>query len=114
MLGGKVRFYNHARSLGSIVPDDGTEDVFVHAMALERAGVRDLTEGQQVIFEATRDALTGRLMASVLLVPLPCYGEAPSRPSPGASAHLSPEALPSPIEAEYNKARKPRVHRPEV
>ena len=49
MVGGKVRFYDGDRRIGSIAPDDGSGDVFVHATALERAGVFDLTEGRRLV-----------------------------------------------------------------
>jgi CspA family cold shock protein len=80
MLSGKVRFYDHEKRFGNIASDDCTHDVFVHATALERAGVFDLAEGQQVRYEAARDALTGRMMVTTLQVPLPALGETPERP----------------------------------
>jgi CspA family cold shock protein len=82
MLSGKVRFYDREKRFGNIAPDEGTEDVFVHETALERAGVYDLSEGQDVWYETIRDALTGRLMVRVLEVPLPAGGEAPGRSRP--------------------------------
>ena len=45
---GTVKFYNEQRGFGFIQPEDGGKDVFVHATALERAGIRSLTEGQKV------------------------------------------------------------------
>jgi len=36
---------------GFIKPDDGGRDVFVHITAVERAGLKDLTEGQRITFE---------------------------------------------------------------
>ena len=47
---GTVKFYNEQKGYGFIQPEDGSKDVFVHASALERAGMRALTEGQKVEF----------------------------------------------------------------
>ena len=44
---GTVKFYNSQKGFGLIDPDDGGSDVFVHATALERAGIQDLTEGKK-------------------------------------------------------------------
>jgi len=42
---GTVKFYNEQKGFGFIAPDNGGKDVFVHATALERAGMRSLSEG---------------------------------------------------------------------
>ncbi|MBV9904238.1 MAG: cold-shock protein, partial [Alphaproteobacteria bacterium] len=38
-----------------IAPDGGGKDVFVHASALEAAGMPSLNEGQKVTFEVQAD-----------------------------------------------------------
>ncbi|MCX7361157.1 MAG: cold-shock protein [Alphaproteobacteria bacterium] len=48
MLTGTVKFYNVQKGYGFIQPDNGGKDVFVHATALERAGLSTLAEGQSV------------------------------------------------------------------
>lgn len=45
---GTVKWYNAAKGFGFIAVDGGGKDVFVHASALERSGMRDLAEGQPV------------------------------------------------------------------
>lgn len=47
---GTVKFFNAAKGYGFIQPDDGGKDVFVHATALEQAGIRALNEGDKVTF----------------------------------------------------------------
>lgn len=46
---GTVKWYSAARGFGFIVRDGGGKDVFVHASALQRAGVTGLSEGQRVV-----------------------------------------------------------------
>jgi CspA family cold shock protein len=60
MMTGTVKFYNETKGYGFIQPDDGSKDVFVHATALERAGLRSLTEGQKVSFDTREDRRTGK------------------------------------------------------
>jgi CspA family cold shock protein len=47
---GTVKFFNGAKGFGFIEPEDGGKDVFVHASALEAAGIRSLNEGDRVSF----------------------------------------------------------------
>jgi len=61
---GTVKFYNAAKGYGFIQPDDGDKDVFVHVSALERAGMRDLVEGQKVSFDVEADRRTGKSSAT--------------------------------------------------
>ena len=51
---GTVKFYNAAKGFGFISPDDGGKDVFVHATAMEQAGMTSLSEGQKVSFDIQR------------------------------------------------------------
>ena len=64
MATGTVKFYNSAKGYGFIQPDDGGKDVFVHVTALERAGMRDLVEGQKVSFDVEADRRTGKSSAT--------------------------------------------------
>lgn len=61
MQKGTVKFYNSQKGYGFIQPDDGGKDVFVHATALERAGLRDLAEGQKVSFDTATDRRSGKV-----------------------------------------------------
>src|SRR5215470_775104 len=54
-MSGTVKFFNAERGYGFIKPDDGGRDVFVHVTAVERAGLKDLTEGQRITFEVEPD-----------------------------------------------------------
>jgi CspA family cold shock protein len=58
---GTVKFYNDQKGFGFIQPEDGSKDVFVHATALERAGMRGLVEGQKVAFDTQEDRRTGKI-----------------------------------------------------
>jgi cold shock protein len=60
MTTGTVKFYNSQKGFGFIQPDDGGKDVFVHATALERAGMRNLVEGQKVSFDTEQDSRSGK------------------------------------------------------
>ncbi|MEZ5827199.1 MAG: cold-shock protein [Hyphomicrobiales bacterium] len=60
MTTGTVKFYNTQKGFGFIQPDDGGKDVFVHATALERAGMSSLAEGQKVSFDTEIDRRSGK------------------------------------------------------
>ncbi|MDE1906834.1 MAG: CspA family cold shock protein [Rhodospirillales bacterium] len=45
---GIVKWYNATKGFGFISPENGGKDVFVHATALEAAGISPLQEGQSV------------------------------------------------------------------
>ena len=49
-ISGTVKFFNGAKGFGFIAPEDGSKDVFVHATALEAAGIQSLNEGDRVSF----------------------------------------------------------------
>ena len=66
MITGTVKFYNEMKGFGFIQPNDGSKDVFVHATALERAGMRNLVEGQKINFEIEHELLTVRSAAGSL------------------------------------------------
>lgn len=65
MINGTVKFYNTTKGFGFISPSDGGKDAFVHATALEAAGITGLAEGQRVSYdlESGRD---GKMSATNL------------------------------------------------
>jgi CspA family cold shock protein len=46
---GTVKWYNAVKGFGFILREGGGKDVFVHASALQRAGITNLNEGQRVV-----------------------------------------------------------------
>lgn len=55
MATGTVKWFNSTKGYGFIQPDQGGSDVFVHISAVERAGLRDLVEGQKVSFDVVNE-----------------------------------------------------------
>jgi CspA family cold shock protein len=51
MVKGIVKWFHPTKGYGFIAPVTGEKDVFVHITAVQRAGLRSLSEGQPVIFE---------------------------------------------------------------
>ncbi|AVO47105.1 cold-shock protein [Phreatobacter cathodiphilus] len=66
MTTGTVKWFNATKGFGFIQPDDGGADVFVHISAVERAGMRDIVEGQKLGFEIMRDNKSGKMAAEQL------------------------------------------------
>lgn len=54
MAKGTVKWFDTKKGYGFIVPDDGSDDAFVHISALEQAGLSGLDEGQKVEFDLAR------------------------------------------------------------
>jgi cold shock protein len=66
MATGTVKWFNSTKGFGFIQPDDGSQDAFVHISAVERAGMRELVEGQKLSFEMVRDNKSGKMAAEQL------------------------------------------------
>jgi cold shock protein len=68
MTTGIVKWFNSDKGYGFIQPVDGGADVFVHISAVERAGLRSLSEGQKLSFELVADQRRGKTSADNLAV----------------------------------------------
>ena len=55
MPSGKVQWFNSKKGYGFITPEDGSKDVFVHRSAVEKAGLSQLSEGQDISFEKSNN-----------------------------------------------------------
>jgi cold shock protein len=64
---GTVKWFNATKGYGFITPEAGGPDVFVHISAVERAGMRELREGQVVSYELIADRKTGKSSAGNLV-----------------------------------------------
>jgi cold shock protein len=53
---GTVKFFNADKGFGFVPPEGSGKDVFVHATAVEAAGMRVLAEGQLITFDTQPDA----------------------------------------------------------
>lgn len=66
MATGTVKWFNATKGFGFIQPDEGGTDVFVHISAVERAGIRDLNEGQKISYDVVADKRSGKSSADNL------------------------------------------------
>ena len=51
MATGTVKWFNTSKGFGFIAPDGGSNDVFVHISAVERAGLTGLNDDQKVTLD---------------------------------------------------------------
>jgi CspA family cold shock protein len=63
MTTGTVKWFNSTKGFGFIQPDNGGADAFVHISAVERAGMREIVEGQKIGYELERDNKSGKMSA---------------------------------------------------
>jgi CspA family cold shock protein len=63
MTTGTVKWFNSTKGFGFIQPDNGGADAFVHISAVERAGMRDIVEGQKIGYDLERDNKSGKMSA---------------------------------------------------
>ncbi|KSV93210.1 cold-shock protein [Sinorhizobium sp. GL28] len=63
MATGTVKWFNATKGFGFIQPDDSGADVFVHISAVERAGLRELKDGQKITYELVSDRKSGKMSA---------------------------------------------------
>ena len=60
MSTGIVKWFDERKGYGFIVPDDGSEDLFVHHTNILTEGFRTLKEGQKVDYEMGQAAKASR------------------------------------------------------
>ncbi|BCB22024.1 cold-shock protein [Bosea sp. ANAM02] len=60
MATGTVKWFNATKGYGFITPDAGGKDVFVHISAVERSGMRELSDGQKVSYDLEADRRSGK------------------------------------------------------
>jgi cold shock protein len=63
---GTVKWFNSQKGFGFIQPSNGSNDVFVHISAVERAGLGNLSEGQTLSYDIVADRRTGKSAAENL------------------------------------------------
>jgi CspA family cold shock protein len=63
MATGTVKFFNGDKGYGFIAPEGGGPDVFLHVSALEAAGIRSVSEGDRLSFDAVMDERKGKTNA---------------------------------------------------
>ena len=63
---GTVKWFNSTKGFGFIQPAGGSADVFVHISAVQRAGLRDLVEGQKIGYDIVQDKRSGKSSADNL------------------------------------------------
>ncbi|MBB3966973.1 cold shock protein (beta-ribbon, CspA family) [Rhizobium sp. NFR07] len=63
---GTVKWFNSTKGFGFIQPDNGSTDVFVHVSAVERAGMRSLSDGQKITYDIVQDRKSGKNSADNL------------------------------------------------
>ena len=60
MATGTVKWFNATKGYGFITPDAGGKDVFVHISAVERSGMRELSDGQKISYDLEADRRSGK------------------------------------------------------
>lgn len=48
---GIVKWFNPTKGYGFVAPDEGGKDVFVHISAVQKAGLRTLSQGEKISFD---------------------------------------------------------------
>ncbi|CAJ1953280.1 unnamed protein product [Cylindrotheca closterium] len=69
---GTVKWFDSKKGFGFIVPDDGSEDVFVHQTAVHAEGFRSLGDGEPVEFSVVVDN-NGRSKAENVTGPMGAF-----------------------------------------
>jgi|TARA_B100001964_G_scaffold151839_1_gene167083 CspA family cold shock protein len=53
---GKVKWFNPTKGFGFIEREDKEKDVFIHSTAVRAAGLQDLNEGDDILFDTEETA----------------------------------------------------------
>ena len=67
MATGKVKWFNEEKGYGFIQPDEGGPDIFVHAVAVKKAGFSTLPEGSRISYDL-QPGRNGKMSAENLKV----------------------------------------------
>lgn len=86
---GTVKFFNDQKGFGFIAPDDGSPDTFVHASAVERAGMHSLRENQRVSYDIVQGQRGKSEAANLAAVE---DGQPEASAQPEAASSDAPEA----------------------
>jgi protein lin-28 len=70
---GTVKWFDVKKGFGFIVPDDGTDDIFVHQTAIHSEGFRSLAEGEPVEFSTMEDPSNGKTKAQNVTGPMGAF-----------------------------------------
>lgn len=52
---GTVNWFNPNKGFGFITPSDNTKDIFLHISELEKAGIKNITEGQKLSYRIANE-----------------------------------------------------------
>jgi CspA family cold shock protein len=63
---GTVKWFNAQKGYGFIAPDGGGPDAFVHISAVERVGLKGLSDGQKIQYDLVADPRKGKTSAENL------------------------------------------------
>ena len=86
---GIVKWFNAAKGFGSIQPDDGGQDVFVHISAVERAGYRGWLRGRRSLMRCRSIGNAARAARKI------CASDTPQLPvSSGTTFRMKMAAAP--------------------
>ena len=67
VIQGIVKWFNADKGFGFVVADDGEKDVFIHISVVERAGLRNVGEGQRLTMKVVKTP-KGREAISLTLI----------------------------------------------
>jgi CspA family cold shock protein len=87
MITGTVKWFNSTKGFGFIQPNNGDADAFFHISAVERAGMREIVEGQKISYELEQGRKSGKMSACNLQAAWSAFR--PDGVRPGALSYCS-------------------------